>query len=235
MENQENKPEKDEYIPVENVSFSFVFFLMSGALLLVTLWSFWDDEYYRRGYKDYQEEYFKAQYTNAEKQWKAINEEIKGKEQEIKQALENEEGKLESSPEYNRLLEEVQKAKIHLDEEKGKRKFAISRLDEAYYYYKKAMHEGENYDVEKAKVHELEQEIKNLHEPIIDKLTKVYEEKEDALLKFKAKQASLEKELSELTKQRDQLAREMDFYKPFPFFWKPAEILQTVIPGYGVN
>lgn len=208
---------------------------MSGALLLVTLWSFWDDEYYRRGYKDYQEQYFKAQYANAEEEWKSTNVEIKAKELEIKQALENEEGRLESSPEYNRLLKEVQEAKIHLDEEKGKKKFATSRLDEAYYYYKKAMHEGENYDVEKAKVHEIEQEIEDHHKPIIDKLTKIYEEKEDALLKFKVKQASLDKELRELTKQRDQLARQMNFYKPFPFFWKPAEILQTVIPGYGIN
>ncbi|NIQ03526.1 MAG: hypothetical protein GWM98_26870, partial [Nitrospinaceae bacterium] len=64
-ENQDENNNKDDYVPVENVSFSFLFFMISGALLLVTLWAFWDDEYARRGYKDYQEEFFKVQYARA--------------------------------------------------------------------------------------------------------------------------------------------------------------------------
>ena len=51
----------EDYIPVEEVSFSFLWFLMSGALLLVTVWAFWDDEYSRRGYKQFQELYFEVE------------------------------------------------------------------------------------------------------------------------------------------------------------------------------
>ena len=44
-----------------------------------------------------------------------------------------------------------------------------------------------------------------------------------------------EKELADLTRKQGQLEFSMDYYKPFPFFWRPAEILQTVIPGFGVD
>ena len=54
--NQESKPFVDE-----ETSFSFLFFITAGALLFVTLWSFWDDEFTRRGFKQYQGEYFKTQ------------------------------------------------------------------------------------------------------------------------------------------------------------------------------
>ena len=65
-EEKEDKPFIDE-----EVSFSFLFFATSGALLFVTLWSFWDDEFTRRGYKQYQSEYFKTQYGAYEIRWLA--------------------------------------------------------------------------------------------------------------------------------------------------------------------
>ena len=59
----EEKNQDNEALFVdEKVSYSFLFFLMSGALLLVTLWAFWDDEYIRRGYKDFQEKYLISKY-----------------------------------------------------------------------------------------------------------------------------------------------------------------------------
>ena len=55
-EDEEEKPFVDE-----ETSYSFLFFATSGALLFVTLWGFWDDEFSRRGFKQYQNSYFKAQ------------------------------------------------------------------------------------------------------------------------------------------------------------------------------
>lgn len=231
MDNQE---QNNDYVPVEKVSYSFLFFMVAGASLLVTLWAFWDDEYSRRGYKPYQEEYFKVQYARAEADWKKINKDVASKEQQISENLNQEQGKLESSKEYQKLLDEVLVAQIALDEEKERRKFAGSRLDEAYYYYKKAMHEGENYDVQLAKYNDLEKEYKSFDPKVAEK-QKVFDEAESRLLEFKAKQVNLEKELKNLTLQRDQLERTMKYYKPFPFVWRPAEILQTVIPGFGKN
>mgnify|MGYP003316966396 CR=1 FL=1 len=148
--------------------------------------------------------------------------------------LEENEKKLGGNDSYIDLVEEVRLKQIALDEQKEQKKFAGSRVDEAYYYYKKAMHEGENYDVEKATLHSLEDAV-NDFDPVIAEKQKILEEAENRLLKVKADQLNLEKQLADLTRKKTQLELTMDFYKPFPFFWRPAEILQTVIPGFGVN
>ena len=127
----DNPEENSDYVPVEKVSFSFVFFMVSGAMLLVTLWAFWDDEYSRRGFKAHQEEYFKAQYARAEEEWKKIDNEISSTEQQIKESLNQEQGKLEESGEYQALVDKLLVAEVALGEIEENKKFTGSRLDEA--------------------------------------------------------------------------------------------------------
>ncbi len=231
---EETQPDFKEGEFDEHTSYSFLFFLIAGATLFVTLWAFWDDEYARRGYKSYQEAFFKEQYAVAETEWKNINTEIASTEKQIAENINQKTDELEADDNYINLVEEVRLKQIALDEEKEKKKFAGSRVDEAYYYYKKAMHEGENYDVEKATLHSLEDKVKAFN-PIIVTKQKILTEAENRLLKVKAEQIKLEEDLGDLTRKKDQLELTMDYYKPFPFFWRPAEVLQTVIPGFGVN
>lgn len=230
----ENENRDDEYVPCEKVSYSFLFFLISGATLLVTLWAFWDDEYTRRGYKEYQETYVKTEYARAEAEWNAINEKIASKENKLKTQLSEEAGRLETVEEYQDLVDDAWESEITLAEAKEEQKFAGSRLDEAYFYYKKAMHEGENFDVQLARVKEIENEIQGI-DPIIEEKQLLFDRVNEKLLSFKAKQVTLQKDLEGLLQDRDQLELTLDYYKPFPFIWKPAEILQTVIPGFGFN
>jgi mono/diheme cytochrome c family protein len=218
----------------EHTSYSFLFFMVSAVTLFVTLWAFWDDEYARRGYKVFQEQFFKEQFSIAENKWKENNAEIKDKEKQINDSLGEKLNKLAGDDNYNALVEEVRLKQIALDETKEKKKFAGSHVDEAYYYYKKAMHEGENYDVQKATLHSFQEEVESWTPKIIEK-QKILDEAENRLLAVKADQISLEKELANLTRQKSGLELTMDYYKPFPFFWRPPEILQTVIPGFGVN
>ncbi len=231
---EENTPDFKEGEFDEHTSYSFLFFLIAGTTLLVTLWAFWDDEYSRRGYKVYQETFFKEQYAIAEAEWKQINTDIAGTEKQISESLAKKENELSANDSYLALVEEVRLKQIALDEQKELKKFAGSHVDEAYYYYKKAMHEGENFDVQKATLHAFQEEVKS-YDPIIAERQKILEEAENRLLKVKADKIKLEKEQADLTRKKSQLELTMDFYKPFPFFWKPAEILQTVIPGFGVN
>lgn len=233
--NPEEETEKVEKQFIdEEVSYSFLFFATCGILLFVTLWAFWDDEFSRRGFKQYQNEYFKSQYSFAEEKWKAADKKIAAKEQELKNSLSQLTSELDASDEYQLLADQVLDAEIALAEVKEEKKFAGSRLDEAYYFYKKAMHEGENFDVLLAKVHEVEEEIKDW-DPVIAGKAKELKVVEDKLLAKKAKQESLKKELRNLLMDRDASQRTMDFYKPFPFFWRPAAVEQTVIPGFGKN
>ncbi len=232
-ENTQSESEEKPFVD-EETSYSFLFFLMSGALLLVTLWAFWDDEFSRRGFKQYQEQFHKAQYERARAEWVETNEKIALKEKEITAQLEQEEDTLDSSREYQNLVDAVLEAQIKLDEVKEQKKFAGSRVDEAYYYYKKALHAGENFDVQKATLHEYEQEVIDFDPKIAEKQA-ILDKLQNDLMEFKANEVSLEKELRTLTSERDSLSKKMDYYRPFNIMWKPSEILQTVIPGFSQN
>jgi len=231
---EENKPEFKEGEFDEHTSYSFLFFLIAGTTLLVTLWAFWDDEFSRRGYKTYQEAYFKEQHAVAETEWKKINAEIKGTVKQINENLDRKVNELSGNENYVALVEEVRLKSIAVEDQKELKKFAGSHVDEAYYYYKKAMHEGDNYDVQIATLHSFQDEVKS-YTPIIAEKKIILREAEDRLLKVKAEQINFENELADLTRAKNQLEMTMDYYKPFPFFWRSSAILQTVIPGFGVN
>lgn len=235
-EEKHHKPEeipaeqRPEYVPVEGVSYSFLFFLISGGLLLVTLWSFWDDEFSRRGFKKYQDIYSQSEYYKARDEWKKASEQIAAKEKEILASLHQESGKLNESPEYQKLATAAREAQVRLNDQLDLKKFSGSRLDEAYYYFKKAQHSGQNVTVEKARVESIQKEIEAFG-PIIEKRKEENEQAESKLLQFKANAVKLENELRALTDNRDGLLRKMDYFKPFPFIWRISEIKQTVIPG----
>ncbi|HIB44062.1 MAG TPA: cytochrome C, partial [Nitrospina sp.] len=128
---EDSKPEEeseneDKPFVDEETSYSFLFFATSGALLFVTLWSFWDDEYSRRGYKQYQNEYFKSQYARAEDKWKEADKNIASKEEELGNSLRQVDSQLDDSDEYQVLLDEVLEAEIKLGELKELKKFSGS-------------------------------------------------------------------------------------------------------------
>ena len=175
MDDQEKN---DGYVPVEKVSFSFVFFLVSGASLLVTLWALWDDEYARRGYKVYQEEYFKEQFAISEASWKNVNADIEATEKQIKESLAQKENELDNSDAYEALVEEVRLKQVDVDDQKELKKFAGSMVDEAYYWYKKAMHEGANFDVQLATLHSMQAKVES-YVPIIDGKVAILQEAEN--------------------------------------------------------
>jgi len=228
-ENKEESPFREGEFD-ERTSYSFLFFLLSGALLFVTVWAFWDDEFIRRGYKDFQDIYNETQYERTRAEYLEVSEKIKGRTQELREAIAKEEEKLEENEEYQRLADAAWEAQVALDEAKEKLKFEKSRLDEYYYYYKKAQHEGNNYEVELSRVEESKQKIKEF-EPVIEDLTQKRDKAEAKLLEFKARIENLRSELAKLTSEKIILAQRMDFYKPFNLFLRPTEIKQTVITG----
>ena len=218
----------------ETTSYSFLYFLVAGATLFVTLWAFWDDEYTRRGYKEFQDVFYKEQFARAEAEYKTVNENIQTKEQEINAAIASEEAKMSDSDEYGELAESSWEAQNRLDEVTEEQKFAKSRLDEYYYYYKKAMHEGKNFEVQLAKVHDTEKEIQDF-DPVLAELERKRDEAEGKLLKFKAKRKAWKKNSANWSTTSRFLRGKWIIINRFPFFWRPAEIFQTVIPSYGKN
>ena len=201
MAEEEQKKEYKEGEFDEHTSYSFLFFLVSGLTLFVTLWAFWDDEYSRRGYKVYQDQFFKEQYAVAEANWKKINTEIEETEKQIRQSLAQSESKLDALDSYEELVEEVRLKQVAVDEQKEMKKFAGSNVDEAYYWYKKALHEGQNFDVELATLGSRQDEVES-YNPVIAEKQAILQEAENRLLEVKADQIKQEKELAQLTMER---------------------------------
>lgn len=130
---EEQKSARKEGEFDETTSYSFIYFLLSGALLFVTLWAFWDDEYTRRGYKEFQDVYNQEQYKRAETAFKELTDKIQAKENEIVDAIASEEQKLDSNDDYQLLADAAWEAQIKLDDATEEQKFAKSYLDEYYY------------------------------------------------------------------------------------------------------
>lgn len=240
-ENKDSKEEeKNEDSPFnegefdERTSYSFLFFLLSGAMLFVTLWAFWDDEYIRRGYKEFQDIYNETQYERTRVEYMEVTEKIQGRTEELREAIAREEQKLENDEEYQQLADAAWNAQVKLDDAKENLKFTKSRLDEYYYYYKKAQHEGKNYEVELNRVEETKKRIAE-SEPIVEQLARERDAAEAKLLEFKARKKNLENELAKLTDDKIILAQRMDYYKPFNLFLRPTEIKQAVIPASAKN
>lgn len=231
---EEEKQEAKEGMFDETTSYSFLFFLVSGGLLLVTLWSFWDDEYSRRGFKAHQEEYFRAEYKRAEQDFQKVNKDIAAKAAELEAEIQKETETLDGSDEFQNLADDALVAQVNLEDVEMDQKFAKSRLDQAYYFYKKAMHENKNYDVQLEHMHAIEKEIEDF-EPVLAGLRKKRDDLEGQLLEKKARKDTLEKDLKKLISEKIDVETRMDFYKPFPFFYKTAAVEQTVIPGAGLN
>ena len=130
MAEEEQKKEYKEGEFDEHTSYSFLFFLVSTVTLFVTLWAFWDDEYARRGYKVYQDQFHKEQYAVAEANWTKLNAEIEETEKQIEQSLAQSESKLDALDSYGELVEEVRLKQVAMDEQKELQKFAGSHVDE---------------------------------------------------------------------------------------------------------
>ena len=115
MVEEEQKKDYKEGEFDEHPSYSFLFFLVSAATLFVTLWAFWDDEYARRGYKVYQNQFFKEQFAVAEANWKKLNTKIEETEKQIRQSLAQSEEKFDALDSYQELVEEVRLKQVTVD------------------------------------------------------------------------------------------------------------------------
>ncbi len=128
-------------IPVEEKSYSALFFLLSGLLGLVTLWGFFDETVTRRPWKEIQRKFYQYEYEktkieleNAKKDLPEI--------QEPQDIDPQQEGKLRSV---------ITRAKIKLDEALQDRKFEQSEADAINYKYQHALHHKEKEKSEKWK------------------------------------------------------------------------------------
>lgn len=208
-------------------SYSFVWFLLSGALIILTAWFVYDEAIGRRTWKEYARDFTALEIKRYEAEIAKANKNIDPKKlKQIDLELEKAQAVLESD-EFAQLQVELKEKKIALDKANQNLQFAKADLDETFYVWKHAQHEGHDYSAEKKKYEDLEKEIAGLNKEQVKKEEEFLAVQEKVnLANIKAK--DLSKQRGELTKKVDAIQKQLDGAKE-----RGAPIDQYVLNGLG--
>ncbi len=129
-------------VPIEKRNYGSVYLLLSGLLFLGTMWSVLDEVSTRRPWKDYQSQYFALSQSKWQDRLNSAVENFDSaafREMDVQRA--EAESKL-TSPEIKGIMSAVSQIDEDLLDVTREFTFAKSRGDEAYYFWKKSLHEG---------------------------------------------------------------------------------------------
>jgi mono/diheme cytochrome c family protein/peptidoglycan hydrolase CwlO-like protein len=228
-------------------SYGSVFLLGSALLVVVTLWSFLDDNITRRPWKSYQAQFYRLDYQKA------------------KAAYDEEEKKLQAEPTYQELVKKVYaaqtsvakgamksrldtlaqeqtRADVRFSEIDQEIKFIKSELEEAWYEHDHAVQTGENPKVALARIEELNQAKAKL-DPSLEAARQKRDQIRNEIDKINGSVKDLEEQLKKATAERDKWVRVMENatsaikvkdFKVVSLTKIPA-IKQVVLPEYERN
>ncbi|HCU24428.1 MAG TPA: hypothetical protein DF383_05360, partial [Deltaproteobacteria bacterium] len=188
-------------------SYSFVWFLLSGALMLLALWFVYDEAAGRRTWKKYAAEWAELESKRLEA---AIAEARKGIDPKELKRIQLEREKAQQaleSDEYQHLLQEEKTKRIALNVANQNLQFAKADLDEVFYQWKHAQHEGEDFSAYKKRYDELEKKIQELDKAQVQKeqdffaVEEKINEMKNRLKELDAEEAKLNKKAEALQKQ----------------------------------
>jgi mono/diheme cytochrome c family protein len=205
---------RPERIDDEKKSYSAVFLLGVGMLLIGGVWAVWDDNISRRPWKKYQVDFSDLQIQRA------------------KQAVADEDARLAQDPKYQEVSKSLAAARasladgetarqlaaaeqaeaaalVHVDEEDLALRIVKSKLEEAWYEYEHALLTGAPSEAPKAHVDALQVERKEIE----DKLARAQAQMEqytNQAAEIRSVAQNLEKEKRELEKERERLQQRLD-------------------------
>ena len=144
----------------EKKSYGSIFVLGSFLLVVLTLWSFWDDNITRRPWKRYQAQFYRLDYRKAQA---AYNEEDKKLQadpayQDLSKkiaAAQSSLAKGELRKKLDALSQEETRAQVRFTELDQEIKFLKSELEEAWYEHDHAVQTGSNPKAALAQIDEL--------------------------------------------------------------------------------
>ncbi len=198
----------------EKRSYGSVFLMGSALLVVVTLWSFWDDNITRRPWKRYQVEFYRLDYRKANA------------------AYDEEDKKLKADPAYQELVKKLAVAQTSLAngelakklkdldrEEIGANvrfndldqevKFLKSELEEAWYEFDHAVQQKRDPRPYQERIQELDKEKAKL-DPRLEGARQKRDRIRDEIKKVNASVKDLEVQLEKMTAERDKWVRVME-------------------------
>jgi cbb3-type cytochrome oxidase cytochrome c subunit len=157
--------------PIEERNYGPYYIAFAGFLFLGTMWAVVDEVITRRPWKDVQREY---QVLALKKMTEEYDQAVTGLDSaaymDLSARLAAAQDSM-SSPVYTRALSDYDGVLTSLAAENRRFQFAKSRGDEAYYFYKKSLHEGEENPKEKDRLARDESEMAS-HQQVIAALEK---------------------------------------------------------------
>jgi cytochrome c1 len=226
----------------EKKSHGTVFLLGSAVLVVLTLWSFWDDNITRRPWKRYQAQFYRLDYSKAKAAYDEEDKKLQADPayQELVKKLAAEQASLAKGELGNKLktLErEEKKAEIRFSELDQEVKFIKSELEEAWYEHDHAIQTGGNPKLAKAAIEELEKEKAKL-DPLLEAARQRRDQIREEIKKLQSGIKETETQLSKLTAERDKWLRVMENATlklgPLSLYSIP-KIFQVVLPEFDRN
>ena len=197
----------------EKKSYGTVFLLGAALLVVVTLWSFWDDNFSRRPWKAVQTAFYRLDYNKAKTAYAEENKKLQSDSnyQELSKKLAAVEQSLKSgdlAKKKKALEDEEKKAVVEFGNFDQKAKFIKSELEEAWYEHDHAVQQGRPLKPYLEKIAELEKRQKAIEEPL-EKAKQKRDQLKEEIKKIEASKKEFEEPLAKLTADREKAAAAM--------------------------
>lgn len=231
----------------EKKSYGSVFLLGSSLLVVLSVWSFWDDNFTRRPWKKFQTEFYRLDYRKAQAAYDAEDKKLQADPayQELVKKLGAEQASLKSGELGKRLkaleAEEV-RANVRFSELDQEVKFVKSELEEAWYEHDHAVQQGRNTKPYLEVIQRLDKEKAKL-DPELEKARQKRDQLREEIKKLHAGVKELENQLAKMTAERDKWLRVMEnatttlAIKDFKLFsiYKIPSVRQVVLDEFDRN
>ena len=231
----------------EKKSYASVFLLGSALLVVVTLWTFWDDNVTRRPWKNYQGEFNRLDYQRAQAAYQEEDKKLKEDPayQELAKKLATEETSLNNGDLADKLTsleQEEIKANIHFTEVDQEVKFIKSQLEEEWYEYDHAVQQGRGTKAYEKRIQELDKEKAKL-DPTLEEARQKREQVKAEIKQLGSDVKNAKSEIAKLAVGRDKWLSVMenatttvriDKFKLFSFN-KIPKIHQVVLEEFDRN
>jgi mono/diheme cytochrome c family protein len=215
--------------PIEHRSYGGVYLLLSGLLFVGTMWSVIDEVSTRRPWKEYQETYL----TMSEEGWRNRLEETRTELDStellalfaVRDSLA---GVMESAP-IVAALQSVDEIDHQLLDANRAVTFSKSKGDEAYYFWKKSVHEGHEDIALRDETARLGAELES-GKMIVDSLTIVRDGFARAVDEVRSAQKEVNRRIAELLKDASEAERKLEVAAN-----SPIQIKQVMMNGFDLS
>jgi mono/diheme cytochrome c family protein len=226
----------------EKKSYGTIFLLATALLVLVTLWSFWDDNFTRRPWKSFQTSFYRFDYQKSKAAYDEENKKLQADAnyQELSKKVAAVEQSLKSGDLAKKkaaLEGELKKAEVRFGEVDQESKFIKSELEEAWYEHDHAVQQGRNTKPYDDHIRELDARKAKV-DPQVEGWKRRRDELKDEIKKIDSSTKDLETQLAKLTADRDKWLTPMQnatlIERPVPIY-KIPNIKQVALNEFDRN